>query len=558
MKHGIRRSFKTRIFVTVLLVALLPLIACVGVMTPLVVQRSKLNLAQQADASLRQVARVLRQTDAALRGAADELSRSQALVAAMSQNEDQDIYPELFSATAGTQAYAHFGVYDAKGVCRYAVNGAGMTALEPDWGVLRAANQTSDLVYRVSDDGRLLAAQALPDAQGQTVGYAVFALTDDSFATLLAGLYDAADNVLLLDERWRLVYHSQAVHGETVAQLLRQELLSGEPLSGGSDEFAFYTARVGAFTVVLQQPTVFTQSVLSAFYLVTGVTATLCLALCFWSAWVLSRHLSQPVNDLSAAMGEVERGEFDVRLATKREDELGRLAGSFNHMVAEYKDYLDRSVQRQKELNDAQLRMMQAQLNPHFLYNTLDSVKWMAVTSGERQIADLATDLADLLRAAISADEFITLEKELELVERYVEIQLVRFGDRFTCEVDAPERYRSCLLPKLVLQPIVENAIIHGVAEREDGYIKLTATEQGGDLLIFVCDNGCGMPQALVEQLNAGDLHIAGGHLGLNNVNSILRLHYGPQYGISASATENEGSRVCLRLPLERKGGQAC
>lgn len=557
MTRWISRSFKTRIFVTVLLVALLPLCCCVGVMTPLLVERSKSNLSQQAQSRLSQVTTVLENADASLRGALDTLAASDALLKAMESPADYEIYTELFTATADTQAFAHCGVYDLLGRRRYAVNGEGMEQMETDWGVLRAAREAQGSVYRMGEDGRLLLARAL--RMGDALkGYLAFALTQESFQTLLSGLYDAADNVLLLDEHWRLVYHSQAARGDSVAALLRSELLLGQPLTGGSEAFAYYTAPVGAFTVVLEQPRVFTHSVMSAFYLVTGLTSVLCLMLCLWGAWMLSRHLSSPVNALSEAMGQVERGNFDVRIETQREDELGRLAGSFNHMVMEYKDYLDRSVQRQRELNDAQLRMMQAQLNPHFLYNTLDSVKWMAVAGGQPRIADLATDLADLLRAAIMAEEFITLESELELVERYVEIQLVRFGDRFTCEMDVGEQFRSCLVPKLVLQPIVENAIIHGVAQREDGYIKLYAIAQGEDMLIYVSDNGCGMPKELVEQLGREDWQLSGGHLGLNNVNSILKLHYGRQYGISASSQPDVGSRVCLRLPMQPKGGEPC
>ena len=291
-------------------------------------------------------------------------------------------------------------------------------------------------------------------------------------------------------------------------------------------------------------------------YVVSIFVGTLCVLLSLLSTWLLSRYLSQPVHQLDQAMGQVEQGRFDVRLETGREDELGRLAGSFNRMTEEYRANLERSVRRQRELNETKLRMMQAQLNPHFLYNTLDTVKWLGVAHHAPQVAELATNLAAVLRSAISGDEIITLDRELDLIERYLAIQSIRFEDRFTCEIDVPERFRSCLVPKLALQPLVENAILHGVADLEEGYIKLTAQEEEGDLLLTVSDNGPGIPQDILEAVNSPEKRPPGGHLGLFNVDSIIRLHYGPRYGLSV--LPGEGSRVRLRLPIRREEALPC
>ena len=128
----------------------------------------------------------------------------------------------------------------------------------------------------------------------------------------------------------------------------------------------------------------------------------LCLVLCLVCAWWLSRRLFEPVNELDGAMRRVEGGDYDVRIESTRQDEMGRLAASFDRMTAEYRQNLERSVQRERELNETRLRMLQSQLNPHFLYNTLDCMKWLGVTGGVPQVAELAADLAALLRAGIS------------------------------------------------------------------------------------------------------------------------------------------------------------
>ena len=225
-----------------------------------------------------------------------------------------------------------------------------------------------------------------------------------------------------------------------------------------------------------------------------GVTlGAVSLLLCLWGALVLSRQVTRPVREMTAAMKRVQLGELSARVVPRGEGELGQLAVGFNQMVAECELNLRRSVERQKELNDTRIRMMQSQLNPHFLYNTLDSMKWMGVTHGVPQVATLAEDLAKILRASISGDEFVTLGQELELLERYIDIQLIRFEDRFACEIEVDDALMGCMVPKLVLQPIVENAVIHGVRDMDDGYIKIWAETDAGDLRLFVQDNGRGM-----------------------------------------------------------------
>ena len=210
--------------------------------------------------------------------------------------------------------------------------------------------------------------------------------------------------------------------------------------------------------------------------------------------------------------------------------------------------------------------MLQAQLNPHFLYNTLDAMKWLGVAHQAPEVAALATDLADILRFSISGEELVTLERELELLDRYLDIQLIRFEDRFTCEIDAVDRLQSCLVPEVdlpdvlvpsfILQPLVENAIIHGVADRDDGYIKVQAVQEGDDLVLRVSDNGCGMTPEVLERLNSGDKRIPGGHLGLYNTDSIIRLRFGAAYGLTARSVPGEGSCVSLRMPIQRE--EAC
>lgn len=378
----------------------------------------------------------------------------------------------------------------------------------------------------------------------------------DALPELTVLPYDlrGVDDLLLVDATWRLLYASQPLRADDTLALLRAQLLSGKSLSDGDGERSYYVGACAesGFSLILQQPQTYTAQVVRSIYLVAALMGALCLVLCLVCAWWLSRRLFEPVNELDGAMRRVEGGDYDVRIESTRQDEMGRLAASFDRMTAEYRQNLERSVQRERELNETRLRMLQSQLNPHFLYNTLDCMKWLGVTGGVPQVAELAADLAALLRAGISGSEYITLEEELELIGRYLAIQEVRFGDRFVCELDVDERFQHCVVPKLILQPLVENAIIHGVADSDEGFIKLWAEEDAeGYLLLKVSDNGSGIPPEVLERLNSHEL-IPGGHLGLNNVDRIVRLSYGESCGLSAYPNEGGGSCVQLRLPMQK------
>ena len=171
--------------------------------------------------------------------------------------------------------------------------------------------------------------------------------------------------------------------------------------------------------------------------------------------------------------------------------------------------------------------MMHAQLNPHFLYNTLDTMKWVAKANHIPEIATMAAGLAKILRTSISKRQFIYLKEELELVNCYVDIQKIRFNDKFTYSVEMEEGLEECVIPKLIIQPIVENSVLHGLKESEEGNIRVQITGKNGVLCIEVTDDGCGAPEEQMEAINHRRQEILVGHIGVSNVDTIFRLTYG-------------------------------
>ena len=240
----------------------------------------------------------------------------------------------------------------------------------------------------------------------------------------------------------------------------------------------------------------------------------------------------------------------------KRRDVKAELAQQFNRMVLSLRRNQQALLENQQALNDAQIRMLQAQLNPHFLCNTLDTMKWISKINQVPQVALMSTNLADILRFCILPDEFVPLEKELQILGRYVEIQRIRLSDSFTYEQTVPEALLSCMVPKMMLQPLAENAILHGLSGVPDGKLTVEARELEDETLeIRVCDNGAGLPEALLGPYRPPEKQTR--HLGLFNVDTILKKHYGERFGLRLdNRTDGTGACITARLPVRRRDAE--
>ncbi len=532
-------AFHTRVFATVVLVAVVPIAVCLMLMLPLLIASSDRRQAQSAGEQLEamqaQLGAVFEQTDALL----DALSRR-----VDGEEDGRALYEAMVEAASGCAYVENLYVLAPDGACVEALRG-GEARMDTDWGILAMAQE--DTVFAPSAK-----ADRIDAARKTREGFVLARLDGDALRAMLAAAHDSSCGVMLLTPQWRLILETQTA-GASLA-VLRERWLDGEALGQGDVNYGVRVEPVSGFTLLLSQPRTFTAETTRTVVLLGASMGALSLVLCVWAALVLSGVISRPVQEMTRAMARVQRGELSVRITPRTNDELGLLAQGFNRMVEEYEQNLRRTVERQKELDETRIRMMQAQLNPHFLYNTLDAMKWMGLTHGVPQVATLAQDLAKILRTSISGEEFVTLGCELELLERYIDIQLIRFEDRFACEIEVDDALMNLLVPKMVLQPIVENAVIHGVRDMDDGYIKVYARQTDGELHLFVQDNGRGMETGQSGALSFGVSGKPGEHLGLYNVDSILRLHFGDAYGLSIRSRPGEGCLVEVRLPARPAG----
>ena len=289
--------------------------------------------------------------------------------------------------------------------------------------------------------------------------------------------------------------------------------------------------------------------------LVLSALAVLLAALL--SSIVISRALSRPLKGLSAAMRQFEKSADRFTYApVGGAREVQALSESFGHMVVKIQQLMDTVRREEINLRKTELKALQAQINPHFLYNTLDSISWMCEQGRNAEAVQMVNALAQLFRISISkGHELIPIRSELRHAESYLKIQQHRYKNQFSYRFDVDERCLDFLCNKITLQPIIENAIYHGINGLVDeGEIVITLRAEGTDVVFTVADNGVGMDQAQIEAILSKERSDHTG-IGIKNVNDRLKIYFGEGYGITIRSEPDEGAVVTIRMPQVREEG---
>lgn len=270
----------------------------------------------------------------------------------------------------------------------------------------------------------------------------------------------------------------------------------------------------------------------------------------------MSLKISKPIKRLEKSMEQVEQGDFDIHVDVQGGDEVEQLSRRFNLMVSRIRQLMDQIIHEQEAKRKTELEVLQAQINPHFLYNTLNSIVRMVGSGKNDDVITTITSLSRLFRISLSRGKtIITIQEEIEHVRNYLIIQRMRFKNKFDFRIEAEEAVLTCLMLKLILQPIVENAIYHGIEYSVDrGYIHISASIMDGKILLQVKDNGVGMTPDLLEHIRQGHVVSEGGSgVGINNVRQRIRLHYGEPYGLEFESQLEAGTTVSIWMPLLRE-----
>lgn len=267
----------------------------------------------------------------------------------------------------------------------------------------------------------------------------------------------------------------------------------------------------------------------------------------------MSVQYTDPMIGIIKDLKRVEKGDLSARTDVHTNNELRQLGEGVNNMIAEMEALIDRLVQEERQKREVELEALHAQINPHFLYNTLNTIKWMAKIQGADTVASAIVSLVKLLRVSINiSTDFISLGEEIEYIRNYVVIQKLRFNESFEIVVDVPDDLYTLQIPKLILQPIIENSLIHGMDETESLTIRVTAHLERDQLILQVSDNGAGMSDQKVSQIMAALTSVnALSKAGLNNVSQRIKLYCGDAFGLELLTKEGEGTTVVVRLPVK-------
>ncbi len=285
--------------------------------------------------------------------------------------------------------------------------------------------------------------------------------------------------------------------------------------------------------------------------LILIIILPLTLPLSFWVAASSTKR----IRDLISHMRMVVHGNFNVSILPSNNDEIGELTHNFNYMLTRIAILVEQQYKLGQEVKNMELKALQAQINPHFLYNTLDLINWMSMKYNAPKIGEVITSLSKFYRLSLSkGEDLVPVKNELDQVNAYVQIQNMRFDNEISFIIDIPEELYEYKILKITLQPLIENSILHGIFEKESesGTIKISGALKDNKISIFVEDDGVGIPEEKLENLlknvDTKDIH----GYGVRNIHERLQLKYGSEYGLFYTSTVGAGTVAEVRIPAEK------
>lgn len=291
-------------------------------------------------------------------------------------------------------------------------------------------------------------------------------------------------------------------------------------------------------------------------YLIVAFGALFVLLL--FLSYFIPLSITRPILRLEKVTKQVAEGDLSVRSDVENGAEVRALSESLNTMIDKINDLLEQVTTEQIRLRKAEFELLQAQINPHFLYNTLDTIIWLAEAGEQKKVVAMVGSLSEFFRSTLSrGKDIVTLKDELQHVRSYLEIQQVRYQDILQYEIEVPEEMYACRLPKITIQPLVENALYHGIKNKRGvGRIRITCCRTEYGCKLKVVDNGIGITRERLAQVQDGILNkvMTGKDIyGLYNVNERIRLNFGEEYGISIKSEYGEGTVVDVLVPYVEK-----
>ncbi|MCQ2401982.1 MAG: histidine kinase [Lachnospiraceae bacterium] len=434
-----------------------------------------------------------------------------------------------------------------------------------DWGIFSMAADSLEAVFRINDHNQNMipnvcfsAACAVRDDDGSVRGYVISDVYRQKITDAMQKYtLDQGQLLYLLDCNDFIVYTNDRSYDPE-----RLNMYTDAP---AADEYGYYEEGGNTYYYRSSEKNSYGVRVISVVPIEGIIAASryiksaalwagaLCILLAVIFSLIVNKDVAEPLKKLTEAFRLLEAGKLDTRIEDNRKDEFGQLESGFNTMAGKLEELIESIEEKQERLRMAQSSALQAQINPHFLYNTLDLIKWDAKLGNNEEVSKIAVLLGKLLRSMADFEhDIVTVEDELKMIDRYLEIQKIHYGDKLSFSLDVNDSVLPWYIPKLIVQPLVENAVVHGIDPgKPETRVTIKADTDGGYMVFTVTDNGKGMDDETLKELLKGKLTGRTG-IGLANVIKRAALYGDESCGVSVRSVPDEGTEVTLRLrPLE-------
>ncbi|KRF42968.1 sensor histidine kinase [Paenibacillus sp. Soil787] len=364
--------------------------------------------------------------------------------------------------------------------------------------------------------------------------------------------------IFIVDEAGKIIYHpqQQILYSNLKSEMIERVLHSdnGNFITNEGNDSRMYTIQKSGYGwmivgVAYLNELVSNKDEMKLSFVFWGV---FCLLIGLVFALIISRRLSSPVKRLESYMRDIEKGNFDIRSDIRSANEIGKLSQRFNIMISKIRELMNQIVVEQEFKRKSELKALQAQINPHFLYNTLGSIVWMAERKKMEEVVEMTLALGNLFRASIGkGSELIPIQVEIEHITNYLTIQKIRYKSKLDFQIHIDGRILHCKTLRLILQPLVENCIYHGIKNNAGtGTIQVIGEKLTDRILLKVIDNGVGMEEEQLEQILIQNNSLDDNGVGVTNVNERLRLYFGEPFGLNFKSVPGVGTEVTVCIPI--------
>ena len=420
--------------------------------------------------------------------------------------------------------------------------------------------------YATKSNSIILGVKALRDMNNKLYGYGVILIPDSELDNFYRYGENQYNSISIIDSNGMIVSSTDKYQiGETDTELqkITNEMLEKEITVEKMEKNAKtnmvlckkipYVDYSLCFTVDANEAIESLYNISTLIWYIAIITGAVLLVI-----YILIRRTMSPLRQLGRKMSYVAKGDFNQYAEVTGDGEIQELAKSYNRMLHDINHYVDSIMEIQKQKRQAEIHALQMQINPHYIYNTLTSIKWL-IMQGDTVKSTKAIDaFIKLLRSTISkSDEYISVEEEIENLKNYMYINEIRYGEKIKTEffisINEPDQL---MIPKMILQPFIENAFFHGFPEGQNGEIFVCVREKAEKLIVEIIDNGVGMDERQVNELENGKSSRKSEHftgIGINNIRDRLKLIYENQYELKIKSSLGEGTTVTVVLPIQHK-----